>query len=175
VKGLVEILGGEVWIESEIGKGSTFFFSLPYEKVVGVKKVVVNNTDRSLSKDHFTIFIAEDELIIFMYLKSILSEFNCTVLHSKNGRDAVRIFQENPSIDIVLMDINMPEMDGYEAMRKIKELNPNMPIIAQSGLAMSGDKEKIMESGFDDYISKPISRNLLISKINHFLRKSESD
>lgn len=171
-KGLTELLGGKIWVESKINQGATFHVKLPYLNVNSQSTEVLNQKENTIiNKNDFTILIAEDEFIIFMYLKECLSDFNCTVLHAANGEKAVKIVEQNSSIDIILMDINMPRMNGYEALKEIRQINKSIPIIAQSGLAMSGDKEKILEAGFNDYISKPISTGTLITIINKHLKQ----
>lgn len=171
-KGLTKLIGGEVWVESVIDDGATFFVQIPYEKVItetdkardGERKAHLNNND-------FTVLIAEDAHLIFMYLKEVLSDFNCSILHAIHGKEAVKMFEQNSSIDIILMDIDMPEMNGYEALKEIRKTNKAIPIIAQSGMAMSDDKEKALEAGFDDYISKPIAEDVLITIMNKHLKK----
>ena len=174
VKGLTEIIGGKVWVNSEIGLGSTFFISIPFEHIDTETKVILDNNNETLNDNHLTILIAEDEFIIFMYLRECLSDFNCTILHASNGEKAVEMFKQNLSIDFILMDINMPKMNGYEALENIRLLNKEIPIIAQTGLVMPGDKEKMIAAGFDDYISKPISINTLITTINKNLKSDQS-
>ena len=170
VKGLIKILGGDVWLDSRSGVGSTFFFTIPYKNVVAETSLVIDSVETTLDSGHFTILIAEDDKLSFLYAEACLSDFNCYILRAINGKEAVKLVQQNTTIDLVLMDINMPEMDGNKALEEIRKTNKELPIIAQTGLAMSGDKEKMLNAGFDDYISKPISPNLLIKTINKHLK-----
>ena len=173
VKGLVKILGGEVWVDSKVGIGSTFFFTLPYENVALDTQVVLDDYETSLDKNHFTILIAEDEQTSLLFLEACLSDFNYTILKALNGEEAVKLLSQNTTIDLILMDINMPIMNGYMALEEIKKINKEIPIIAQTGLAMSDDKEKILKAGFDDYISKPIALKTLITTVHKYLKKTD--
>ena len=170
VKGLINILNGEVWIESNTGIGSTFFFTIPYKKVVNKTAVINGFNETTLENGDFTILIAEDDNLSFLYIQACLSDYNCAIIRAVNGKEAVKLVNQNSNIDLVLMDINMPEMDGNEALTEIRKTNKEITIIAQTGLAMSGDKEKMLNAGFDDYISKPISTTQLISTINKHLK-----
>jgi len=171
-KGLTELLGGEIWVESEIKNGATLFVKIPYsKKITGTNVATEAGNTSQINKKEFVILIAEDEYIIYIFLKECFSDFNCSILHAPNGKEAVKLFEQNPSIDFVLMDINMPYMNGYDALKEIRKINKDVPVIAQSGLAMSGDKEKILEAGFNDYLSKPISIDHLITIINKHLQK----
>ncbi|RPH31575.1 MAG: response regulator [Bacteroidales bacterium] len=116
-----------------------------------------------------TIVIAEDEDYNFILLNEMLSTPNLTILHASNGFEAVEFCKSKQQIDLVLMDIKMPIMNGYEATSQIKEIRPNMPIIVQTSYSSDADREKAFASGCSDFIDKPINRNMLISKINKLL------
>lgn len=117
------------------------------------------------------ILVVEDENYIFIFLRAVLNEMKIhNIVHVKNGLEAVKYCHKNSDISLVLMDIIMPVMDGYEATRKIKQIRPNLPIIVQTAKAIIGDKEKAFEAGCDDYISKPINTDKLIVLINKYLK-----
>jgi len=111
------------------------------------------------------ILIVEDDFASRLYLNRILEKYGISISNAEDGQTAVNIVKENPDIELVLMDIQLPVMDGYAATAKIKELNRNIIIIAQTAYGLLGDREKILSSGFDDYIIKPIIHQNLIEKI----------
>ncbi len=111
------------------------------------------------------ILVAEDEQYNFIFLREILSEYKVEVIRANNGLHAVKLCNEHPEVDLVLMDIRMPVMDGLEATKKIKETFPKLPVIAQTAFALESDRKMAMNEGCDDYIAKPIRRNDLVSKI----------
>lgn len=174
VQGLTNILGGEVSVDSDVGLGSTFYFTLPYKKVVPQRKNSRKAVEPTLTDGPISILIAEDDEFSFMYLKECLIPYNCNILHASNGEEAVQIARLNPTLDLILMDINMPIMNGDKALEEIRKADINTPIIAQTGLAMTGDKEKMLKIGFNDYISKPISPNSLFETINKHLLKTNT-
>ena len=162
-KGLLDLLGGDISVHSEVGRGSVFTFTIPYEPAkpeqVKSRKEQVTDTGRLRGKK---ILIAEDEKINRMYLEIILKDLPIQIYWARNGLEAVEIFSENRDINLVLMDIKMPLMDGEEAMQKILAWKPGTRIVAQTANALSSDREKYLESGFVDHISKPIDKKQLI-------------
>jgi CheY-like chemotaxis protein len=117
-----------------------------------------------------TILIVEDDETSSILLQVFLSQGNYKLLFAVNGKMAVQMFRKNPDINLILMDLKMPVMDGYEAIRQIRELNTNIPIIAQSAYAMSGDSKKALEAGCDDYVTKPVKKEELLAKIKALLK-----
>jgi CheY-like chemotaxis protein len=113
------------------------------------------------------VLITEDEEVNFYYLKTLLQRADAKVLRAKNGKEAVDIISEyKGGIDLILMDLNMPVMDGYEAMRIIKTRHPSIPIIAQTAYTMNNDRHRCLQAGFNDYIAKPINRMALYRMVN---------
>ncbi len=118
--------------------------------------------------DHRKILIAEDDEVNYQFIEALLEDTQAKLIWAHNGRDAVDMVNENNDIDIILMDIRMPEMDGLTATRLIKNIKISIPIIAQTAYSMGEDKNKCLSAGCDDYITKPINRKLLLSTIDKY-------
>ena len=172
-KAYVEILGGKIWLDSKEGIGSVFYFSIPY--IPGTKQEDINDGIDSKStldenvKD-LMILVAEDEDTSYRVISMFLNKMCKAIIHAKTGLQAIEALQNNPDIDLILMDIKMPEMDGYKATKLIRQFNKDVVIIAQTAYGLSGDREKAIEAGCNEYISKPISRALLFEIINSYFR-----
>lgn len=171
VKAHVQLLNGAVWLESEVNIGSTFYFSLPYRKVVNEFPNIETNQNNAPEEDQITVLIAEDDDVSFLYLKTLLKSSRFKLYHGTTGLEAVQLLKDNPSIDLVLMDIKMPIMSGIEATKEIRKFNTSIPIIAQTAYIMHEDKESIIQIGCNDIVTKPINKSELFQKIEDFIRK----
>jgi CheY-like chemotaxis protein len=120
------------------------------------------------------ILIVEDDLSSRLYLNKILEKTGAVLLNAGDGREAIEVVSKNSDIDIILMDIQLPVIDGYGAAKKIRELHSDVKIIAQTAFSLLGDREKIISSGFDDYIVKPLFPQQLIEKLTGVVRKSDN-
>ena len=173
-KKIIELFNGEIWLTSN-SQGTTVYFTIPYKQVTEAmssrKDTPIVNFPKEEMKE-VTILVAEDEEFNMFYINELFANTNYRLIEAANGVEAVELARKNEGIDLILMDIKMPRLNGKEAMRQIKLFNSEVPIIALTAFAMESDKKDALDSGFDSFLTKPIDKDALFEKVEQYTKTS---
>ncbi len=170
-KNLVDLLGGSIGMESNPGKGSLFYFTLPYKPIKNQPPLKIAKIDlQNINWEGKTILIAEDMMQNYLLLEALLKRSSVRILHALNGQIAVDIVRSEPDIDLILMDIQLPLKTGYEALKEILEIRPEVPVMSYTAFALPHEREKSLTAGFVDFIPKPIKAETLIPMLDKYLQ-----
>jgi PAS domain S-box-containing protein len=168
-RGLVNRMGGQIEFQSRLNQGSTVTFSIPYKKheedVSTGKKINDSRTDISQK----TVVVAEDDPTNYYLIREYLADTSAEIWHAQDGRQVVEMCRQQEEIDLILMDIKMPVMDGITALQEIKKLRSGIPVVALTAYAYENDKNNLMEKGFDSYLSKPVDQDQLLNQVKKIL------
>ncbi len=168
-KGMIDLLGGKIGFESVKGEGTMFYVSVPCSDVEGENNCTEDNLQDLNNKTRHKILVVEDDEVNCHYLRVLLSPVNFELVWATNGFEAVELIEKNPEIKIVLMDLKLPLMDGYEATQKIKAINNKLPVIAVTAYSESDDRKKAAKAGCDEFVIKPIQKSVLFEKLRKYI------
>lgn len=170
-RGLVELMGGSIVVDSEAGKGSVFSFDIPCEKEMAEEKLP-KETQRVAPGQNTLVLVAEDDTLNREYLTMLLEEAGCDCLIATNGIEAIELCRQHADISFVLMDIKMPVLNGLEATKQIREINPELPVIALTAYAQAGDEHRVLSAGCNEYYAKPIRPEVVLKIVNKYAGKA---
>ena len=168
-KGIVELINGSIWVESEVGKGSKFYFTIPFKQDLNLNKPLKSVEGFKHRFKGKTVLIVEDTIANMEYLYEVLTPTGVNLRSAETGSKALELFNKHPEIDLVLMDIRLPDSNGFDLTKKMLIKRPNLKIIAQTAYASSDDMQKCIEIGCVDFIAKPINRNTLFEMLESHL------
>jgi CheY-like chemotaxis protein len=172
-KGLVDLMGGKIWYNSVKEKGSEFYFSIPV-KIKNIEPVIDGiKPVKTFVNNKLKILVVEDDDINFYLIYFLLSNHNVELLHARDGLKAIETFTENPDISLVLMDLKLPVINGFEVTKKIKSINEQVPIIAVTSYSGIDDSQKALQAGCNDFIMKPVNKTVLFDVIGKYIELHE--
>jgi two-component system CheB/CheR fusion protein len=169
-KGLVELMNGKIMIESVVGKGTTVYFTIPYYPIMPLKNDIEPSNKQRYDWSDKTILLIEDDLFNVKLILKFLERTKAKYLVAYNGSSAIEMYRNNSDIDVLLLDIQLPDIDGYSVAKKLIEINPKAIIIAQTAYAFEENRSICYEAGCSDFIPKPLEREKFLETIDKYMK-----